>query len=67
MINVSVNNQLIQIPAQTTISQLITIAGFADQMVAIAVNGEFVPKSQYINTLLNESDNIDIVKPIGGG
>ncbi len=34
---------------------------------AIAVNGEFVPRSQYDTFQLNDRDQIDLVKPVGGG
>ena len=34
---------------------------------AAAVNGEFVPRSQYHNTLLASGDLVDIVQPVGGG
>ncbi len=67
MHKVSVNNQLMEIPQQTALSELINLAGFGDQMVAVAINGEFVPKHQYSQTVLASNDNIDIVKPIGGG
>jgi sulfur carrier protein len=67
MFKVSVNNQLLDIENDTTLSELIVIAGFADQMVAIAIDGEFVPKHQYQHTVLTSNTNIDIVKPIGGG
>ena len=67
MLKVSVNNQLIDIESNTVLSELVKIAGFADQMVAIAINGEFVPKHQYEHTVLASNDTIDIVKPIGGG
>jgi len=34
---------------------------------AAAVNGEFVPRSQYSSRLLNHGDLVDIVQPVGGG
>lgn len=67
MYKVSVNNNPFDIPHQIPLSELIALAGFADQTVAAAINGEFVPKHQYPTTLIENNDNIDIVKPIGGG
>lgn len=34
---------------------------------ALALNENFVPKSQYANTLVNENDRIEIVSPMQGG
>ncbi|NQZ31802.1 MAG: sulfur carrier protein ThiS [Oceanospirillaceae bacterium] len=67
MHNIMVNNQTMAVADNSTISQLITLAGFADQAIAVAVNGEFVPKAQYGQTTLSHNDAVDIVKPIGGG
>lgn len=34
---------------------------------ALALNENFVPKSQYADTILNENDRIEIVAPMQGG
>jgi sulfur carrier protein len=38
-----------------------------DAAFAVAINGEFVPRSQYQFQLLQNGDSIDIVSPVGGG
>ncbi len=38
-----------------------------DQSVAVAVNNDFVPRTQYAHTPINNGDAIDIVAPVGGG
>lgn len=35
--------------------------------VAVAVNGEFVPKSQHASHILKDADEIEIVAPMQGG
>ena len=35
--------------------------------IAIEVNSTVVPKSQYVNTFINDNDRIEIVQFIGGG
>ena len=35
--------------------------------VAVAVNGEVVPAGRWQDHLLTEGDEVEIVKPIGGG
>ncbi|HEZ6925727.1 TPA: sulfur carrier protein ThiS [Neisseria meningitidis] len=37
------------------------------QPFAVAVNTVFVPKGAYAETVLNENDKIDIVRPVVGG
>jgi sulfur carrier protein len=34
---------------------------------ALALNENFVPKSQYAHTFINENDRIEIVAPMQGG
>lgn len=35
--------------------------------VAVAINGEFVPKSQHAAHILKDADEIEIVAPMQGG
>ncbi len=37
------------------------------QSFAVALNGDFVGKSDYQNTLVNQGDSIDVLFPIQGG
>ena len=67
MLNISVNNQPHCIEKDFSLLELIALTGHGDQMIAVAINGEFVPKARYSSTGLKNLDNIDIVKPIGGG
>jgi len=67
VLNISVNNQEFSVDENCTLMQLISLAGFADQRIALALNGEFVAKTHYSTTALSHRDNVDIVKPIGGG
>ncbi|PCK09129.1 MAG: thiamine biosynthesis protein ThiS [Alteromonadaceae bacterium] len=34
---------------------------------AVAINEQFIPKTDYTNTLLNDGDRIDVVSPMQGG
>lgn len=42
-------------------------AGYADMLVAVAVNGAFVPRSSYESTCLTANDSVEIVAPMQGG
>lgn len=50
-----------------SIIALLEDEGFADKLVAIAVNGAFVPKSDHARTILSEGDRVEIVAPMQGG
>lgn len=66
MITVSLNNQTVDVPEGASLSQLLEQHPPAGAF-AVAINGEFVPRSRYSETLLNNSDEIDLVSPVGGG
>ena len=59
------NNEAITLNG-TTVADL--IAQTAQQKpFAVAVNTQFVAKGAYAETLLNENDKVDIVRPVVGG
>ena len=67
MINISVNNEPKQIEVNTPLNDALLKWGFGESKIAVAINGEFVPRSTYSQREINAGDNIDIVKPVGGG
>ncbi|WP_232522286.1 sulfur carrier protein ThiS [Marinimicrobium alkaliphilum] len=67
MIDVSLNNERTQVAPKRLLSDALNDWGYGGQKVAIAINGEFVPRSRYAEQELTQGDKIDIVKPIGGG
>ncbi|MGI3295487.1 sulfur carrier protein ThiS [Neisseria sp. SLRRB23] len=50
----------------TTIADLIAQTA-PQQPFAVAANTVFVPKGAYAETVLNENDKVDIVRPVVGG
>lgn len=67
MIQISLNNELKTIATETVLSDALAQWGFGDIKVAVAINSEFVPRSTYNQCRLQAGDQIDIVKPVGGG
>lgn len=67
MINISLNNQPHQLSDAMSLRQALQQWGYGDSKIAVAINGEFVPRSTYNERQLNSGDQIDIVKPVGGG
>ena len=53
--------------AETPIAALLESEGFAGKLVAVAVNGTFVPRTQHGATMIKNGDQIEIVAPMQGG
>lgn len=49
------------------ISDLLEQQGYDGKLIAVAVNNEFLPKSTYASTIIQENDKIEIVAPMQGG
>jgi len=67
MISISLNNETKEIAANTLLSDALIQWGFGETKIAAAINGEFVPRSTYSLRNIFAGDQIDIVKPVGGG
>lgn len=59
-------NGEVHITEQQNLAKVIEEFG-AKPPFALALNGDFVAKSDYANVTLNEQDQLDIVSPIFGG
>jgi sulfur carrier protein len=55
------------LPPGTAVPELVrSLTGAADG-VAIAVNGEVVPRVEWEATVLRDGDVVDVVRPMAGG
>ena len=67
MIALTVNGKRRELAAETD------LAGFLDELqidpraVAVAHNGEIVPRDRYSTIQLREGDTLEIVRMVGGG
>lgn len=66
-IELSVNNETESLADKTLLSDALQQWGYGESKIAVAINGEFVPRSTYTERELLNGDQIDIVKPVGGG
>ena len=69
VLKVSLNGERVSL-ADTPNIDLVTLLdqqGYHTQKMAIAVNGSFVPRSQYAATIINDGDQIDVIQAVGGG
>ena len=66
-----INGQTITVEAETT-SLLVALKYYltAEQQLqsfAVALNGDFVGKADYLQTSVNQGDSVDVLFPIQGG
>ena len=66
-INVTVNGKSMELPPGTTVEGLLVLLGVPRQYLAVAVNRDITPKSEYTAVKLAEGDRVEIVRPMGGG
>jgi sulfur carrier protein len=67
MLKVLINNQSINLPAGSTVSDALSAFGPSEGPYAVALNDEFLPKSRYNQQPLTDGDTLDLVTPVGGG
>lgn len=64
---VRINNSEKEIAAGTTIAMIAQMESLPDKGVAIAVNGEIVQRSAWSGHIINNGDDIIILKAFCGG
>ena len=67
MITVRVNSEPTEIPTDCPVADALTQWGYQCEQIAVAINNEFVPRSNYQQRILQTDDCVDIVAPVQGG
>jgi len=67
MITAKINGIREKVKAGTTISILVNDLNIANRKIALEVNGEIIPRSQFDSRILEDGDQIEIVTAVGGG
>ena len=49
------------------LSELLEQQGYEQMRIAVEKNGEIIPKSAYLDTLVQDEDVLEIVSFVGGG
>jgi sulfur carrier protein len=65
--HVQVNGETRELPAGTTVADLVADLASGAQRFAVEVNEELVPRSLHGDRLLVEGDRVEVVHAIGGG
>ena len=64
---IKINGEDLEIDNQSTAATLITQLGYQDQRIALEVNEAIISKSKHVEFTLNEGDQVEIIKAVGGG
>jgi sulfur carrier protein len=64
---IQLNGESREIPARTTLAELLDREGLGGRRVAVEINLEIVPRSQHAGRALSEGDRVEVVQAIGGG
>jgi len=67
MITISLNGKPRELEAATDIAGLLAALGINPKQVAVAVNGEVVPRDTWAGTTVSHGDAVEIVRAVGGG
>ncbi len=67
MVNVALNGSGCSLPEGTTVDRLLQLLDRGPKGVAVAVNEELVPSSQWAVTALREHDRVEILTAAQGG
>jgi len=67
MITITLNGEELQIEQNTNIDQLLLRLNLDNKRLAVEVNQEIVPRSEFSTHMLNDGYKVEIVQAIGGG
>ncbi len=64
---ITLNGEIKQVPENCTISTLLTQLDLTAKRLAVEVNLDIIPRSQFDNHVLQTGDKVEVVHAIGGG
>ncbi len=67
MITIVLNGTSEKIEHNTSISQLLDKLDLTGKRLAVEINQQIIPRSEFASLQLKEQDSIEIVQAIGGG
>jgi sulfur carrier protein len=68
-VNVNVNGEPREVSDQSTVAEVVSSGGAAEEGrgIAVAVNGEVVRRSEWDVRRLRDRDRVEILRAVGGG
>jgi sulfur carrier protein len=65
--NVTINGEPREVPAGTTVEQLVRQVTSQDKGIAAALNGEVLPRRAWSARALDDLDQVEVVTAVQGG
>jgi thiamine biosynthesis protein ThiS len=62
-----VNGKQVELKERLTLEKFLESNGYALTKVAVELNGKIVPRKEYVATILEDTDVLEIVCFVGGG
>lgn len=67
MLQITVNGNLTELPAPITVAEYLKEHNYNPALIAVELNEQILPKSDYAATILTDADVLEIVSFVGGG
>ncbi len=67
MIRLTLNGKERELPARTPLPDLLEALGVDRRLVAVAYNGDVVPRDRYAEVTIGDGDRVEVVRMVGGG
>jgi sulfur carrier protein len=64
---IHLNGEAYPLAGATTVAELVEQLGLVGKRLAVELNLDIVPRSQFAETRLQDGDRVEIVHAIGGG
>lgn len=64
---ITVNGQPRDVPAGTSVAQLVKSVTGQDRGIAVAINGEVMPRREWPGIALGDRDQVEVVTAVQGG
>ncbi len=67
MISVTINGKPYELDGPTSIGDYLEDRGLANRSLAVAINGNVLPRGEFADATIQDGDQVEIVRPVGGG
>ena len=67
MITLTINGKRRELEGPTSLMDFLQSIGVNLQFIAVAYNGEVIDREKFPQIVLDEGDEVEVVRPVGGG
>lgn len=62
-----INGQKMELSSPVTVQGLLELLGYQKASVAVALNSNCVPRQQFVDCVIEDRDEVEILAPMAGG